>query len=52
MKRYAELIGNYKKQRIKSLYGNTMNEETAGVAFGKLGSEFIRTKVVPKQMLA
>ena len=25
-----------------------MNEETAGVAFGKLGSEFIRTKVVPE----
>lgn len=24
------------------------NEETAGVAFGKLGSEFIRTKVVPE----
>ena len=25
------------------------NEETAGVAFGKLSSEFIRTKVVPEQ---
>lgn len=25
------------------------NEETAGVAFGKLASEFIRTKVVPEQ---
>lgn len=24
------------------------NEETAGVAFGKLSSEFIRTKVVPE----
>ena len=24
------------------------NEETAGVAFGKLGSEFIRSKVVPE----
>ena len=24
------------------------NEETAGVAFGKLASEFIRTKVVPE----
>ena len=24
MKRYAELIGNYKKQRIKSLYDNTL----------------------------
>ena len=24
------------------------NEESAGVAFGKLGSEFIRTKVVPE----
>ena len=26
-----------------------MNEETAGVAFGKLSSEFIRTKVVPER---
>ena len=25
-----------------------MNEETAGVAFGKLSSEFIRNKVVPE----
>ena len=28
------------------------NEETAGVAFGKLSSEFIRTKVVPRQIVA
>ena len=28
------------------------NEETVGVAFGKLSSEFIRTKVVPRQISA
>ena len=28
------------------------NEETAGVAFGKLSAEFIRTKVVPRQKVA
>ena len=26
MKMYAELIGNYKKQRIKSLYDNNLNQ--------------------------
>lgn len=28
------------------------NEETAGVAFGRLASEFLRVKVVPRQMVA
>ena len=28
------------------------NEETAGLAFGKLSSEFLRTKVVPRQIVA
>ena len=37
---------NYDRGR-KFTVDNMDNEETAGVAFGKLSSEFIRTKVVP-----
>ena len=29
LKMYAELIGNYKKQRIKSLYDNNLNNMAA-----------------------
>lgn len=38
---------NYDRGR-KFTVDNMDNEETAGVAFGKLASEFIRTKVVPE----
>lgn len=38
---------NYDRGRKFSV-DNMDNEETAGVAFGKLASEFIRTKVVPE----
>lgn len=38
---------NYDRGRAFSV-DNMDNEETAGVAFGKLASEFIRTKVVPE----
>lgn len=38
---------NYDRGR-KFTVDNMDNEETAGVAFGKLSSEFIRTKVVPE----
>ena len=38
---------NYDRGRAFSI-DNMDNEETAGVAFGKLASEFIRTKVVPE----
>lgn len=38
---------NYDRGRKFSI-DNMDNEETAGVAFGKLSSEFIRTKVVPE----
>ena len=31
MKKYAELIGNYKKQRIKNLYDNKCNAKDYGV---------------------
>ena len=31
MKIYAELIGNYKKQRIKSLYDNICNAKDFGI---------------------
>ena len=41
-------MGNHKKQRIKSLCDNTLNEETLGQAFGTLVGEFIRTQVVPE----
>ena len=35
---------------IRSYYAidNMDNEETAGIAFGRLAGEFIRTKVVPE----
>lgn len=39
---------NYDRGRKFSI-DNMDNEETAGLAFGKLSSEFIRTKVVPEQ---
>ena len=39
---------NYDRGR-KSTVDAMENEETAGVAFGKLSSEFIRTKVVPER---
>ena len=39
---------NYDRGRKFSI-DNMDNEETAGLAFGKLASEFIRTKVVPEQ---
>lgn len=38
---------NYDRGR-KFTVDNMDNEETAGIAFGKLSSEFIRTKVVPE----
>lgn len=38
---------NYDRGR-KFTIDNMDNEETAGIAFGKLSSEFIRTKVVPE----
>lgn len=38
---------NYDRGR-KFVVDNMDNEETAGIAFGKLSSEFIRTKVVPE----
>ena len=38
---------NYDRGRAFTV-DNMDNEETAGVAFGKLASEFIRTKVVPE----
>ena len=38
---------NYDRGRAFSIDAMD-NEETAGVAFGKLASEFIRTKVVPE----
>ena len=42
------VIFNYDRARKFSV--DTMdNEETAGLAFGKLAAEFIRTKVVPEQ---
>lgn len=39
---------NYDRGRKFSV-DNMDNEETAGLAFGKLAAEFIRTKVVPEQ---
>jgi hypothetical protein len=39
---------NYDRGRKFSI-DNMDNEETAGLAFGKLAAEFIRTKVVPEQ---
>ena len=39
---------NYDRGRKFSV-DNMDNEETAGLAFGKLSSEFIRTKTVPEQ---
>lgn len=38
---------NYDRGR-KFIVDNMDNEETAGIAFGKLSSEFIRTQVVPE----
>lgn len=38
---------NYDRGRAFSV-DNMDNEETAGIAFGKLASEFLRTKVVPE----
>ena len=38
---------NYDRGRAFSI-DNMDNEETAGVAFGKLSSEFVRTKVIPE----
>ena len=34
MKRYAGLIGNYKKQRIKSLYDNKTINDPAAILLG------------------
>ena len=39
---------NYDRGRKFSV-DSTDNEETAGLAFGKLAAEFIRTKVIPEQ---
>lgn len=44
---YEEVAFNYDRGR-KFNVDIMDNEETAGLAFGKLGSEFIRTKVVPE----
>lgn len=40
--------GNSRKQRIKSLCDNTLNEETLDLAFGTLAGEFVRTRVTPE----
>ena len=39
MKRYAELIGNYKKQRIKSLYDNKLINDPAALLLGAVDPE-------------
>lgn len=44
---YETVRFNYDRGRAFSI-DNMDNEETAGIAFGKLASEFIRTKVVPE----
>jgi hypothetical protein len=44
---YETVTFNYDRGRKFSV-DNMDNEETAGLAFGKLSSEFIRTKVVPE----
>ena len=36
---YAELIGNYKKQRIKSLYGNILQMSRVKAISGATGTE-------------
>lgn len=42
---------NYERGRMFSVDAMD-NEETAGIAYGKLAGEFIRTKVAPRQMVA
>ena len=44
---YETMKLNYDRGRAFTI-DNMDNEETAGVAFGKLAAEFIRTKVVPE----
>ena len=44
---YAELVGNYKKQRIKSLYGNNLGHIVADfMDTGTLTADIIKTGVL------